>query len=76
MSFLTNQYTIIKTNEHITSKLSIDFRLPQGLPLLSIFYLFYNTDLLDDSTEKEIEAQGFIDNITLIIISKSIRSNN
>ncbi len=52
-SFLTNRQTIVKTNEYTTPKLSIDLRLPQGSPLSSIHYLFYNGDLFDDCAEKE-----------------------
>ena len=33
-------------------------------------------DLLDDSTIKGVEAQGFIDDITLIVTGKSTRGNN
>ncbi len=75
-SFLTNWCTIVKTNEHITSKLSINLGLPQGSSLLSIFYLFYNTDWLDDSAKKGVEFQGLIDNITLFVIDKSTRGKN
>ena len=74
-SFLTNRQTIVKTNEHTTSKLSIDLGLPQGSPLSSILYLFYNADLLEDSAAKGVGAQGFIDDITLIATSKSTRGN-
>ena len=76
MSFFTNWHTIVKTNEYTTLKLFIDLGLPQGSPLLLIFYLFYKADLLDDSTKKGVKAQGFIDNITLIVTGKSTRNNN
>ena len=75
-SFLTNRHTIVKTAEHTTSKLSIDLGLPRGSPLSLILYLFYNADLLDDSIKKGVAAQGFIDDITLIVTGKSIRGNN
>lgn len=75
VSFLINQHTIAKTNKYTTLKLSIDLRLSQSLFLLLIFYLFFNADLLNDNTKKEVKAQKFIDNITLIIIDKSIKSN-
>ena len=73
--FLINRHTIVKINEHTTPKLSIDHGLPQGLPLSSILYLFYNADLLDDSAKKGVKAQGFIDDITHIITGKSTRDN-
>ncbi len=75
-SFLTNRQTIIKTNENTTPKLFIDLGLPQGLPLLTILCLFYNEDLLDECTKKKVNAQGYINDITLIAKGKSVKSNN
>ena len=74
-SFFTNCQTIVKINKHTTSKLSIDLGLSQESLLSSILYLFYNTDLLEDCAVKGVEAQGFIDNTTLIVTSKSTRGN-
>ena len=76
VSFLTSCQTIVKTNKHTTPKLSIDLGLPQSLLLSSILYLFYNGDLLDDCAKKRVDAQGYIDDITLIAISKSVNENS
>ena len=73
--FLTNCQTIIKTNKHITLKLSIDIGFLQGLPLSSILYFFYNGDLLNDCAKKKLVAQGYINDITLIATSKSVKDN-
>ena len=73
--FLTNRQTIVKTNKHNTPKLYTDLGLPQGSPLSSILYLFYNADLLDDCAKKGVDAQGYIDDITLMSASKSVRGN-
>ena len=54
--FLTNCQTIVKTNEHTMPKLSINLDLLQGLSLSSIFYFFYNGDLLDDCAKKRVDA--------------------
>lgn len=51
-SFLTNCQTIVKINKHTTPKLCIDLGFLQGLPLSSIFDLFYNGDLFDDCAKK------------------------
>ena len=75
-SFLTNCQTIVKTNKYTTPKLSIEIGLLQGLPLFSIFYLFYNGDLLDDCAKKKVDTQGYIGDITLIAISKLGKNNN
>ena len=55
-SFFTNRQTIVKINKYTTSKLSIDLGLPQESLLSSIFYLFYNANLLEDCAAKGIEA--------------------
>ena len=72
---MTNRQTIVKTNEHTTPKLYTDLGLPQGSPLSSILYLFYNADLLDDCAKKGVDAQGYIDDITLMSASKTVRGN-
>lgn len=46
------------------------------MPLFSIFYLFYNKDLLDDYAKKGIDAQRYIDDITIIATGKSVKDNN
>ncbi len=75
-SFLTERHIIVKTNEHTTPKLSINLGLPQGSPLSSILSLFYNEDLLDDYAKKEVDAQDYIDDITLLATGKSVKSNS
>ncbi len=74
-SFLTDRHTIVKTNEHNTPKLSINLGLPQGSPVSSILYLFYNGDFLDDFAKERVDAQGYIDDITIIAMGKSVKSN-
>lgn len=56
-------------------KLFIDLGLYQGLLLSFILYLFYNADLLDDCTKKRVNTQRYIDDITLISVSKLVRGN-
>lgn len=75
-SFLTNRHIIVKTNEYTTPKLSINLGLPQGSPLSSILYLFYNGDILDDCAKKGVDAQGYIDDITLIATGRSVKGNS
>ncbi len=73
---MTNRQTIVKINEHTTPKLSIDLGYPQGLPFSSILYLFCNGNFLDNYNKKRVDAQGYIDNITLIATDKSVKGNN
>ncbi len=74
VSFLTDRHTIVKTNKHTTAKLFINLGLLQKSPLSSILYLFYNMDLPDDCARKRVDAQGYIDDITLIAMGKSVKS--
>ncbi len=75
-SFLIDRHTIVKTNEDTTPKLSVNLGLPQGSSLSSILYLFYNGDLLDDFAKTGVDAQGYINDITLIATGKSVKSNS
>lgn len=68
-------YTIIKINKHNTPKLSLNLGLPQKSSLSSILYLFYNRDILNNCAIKRVDAQGYKDDITLIAISRSVKSN-
>lgn len=63
-SFVTNHHIIVIINKYTNSRLSINLCLPQGSLLLSIFYLFQNSDLLENSIVKRVRAQDFIGNIT------------
>lgn len=74
-SILASRQIIVKTDEYTTRKLSVDLGLPQGLALSSILYLFYNGDL-DDCAKKGVDAQGYIDDVTLIATGKSVKGNN
>ncbi len=75
-SFLTDHHIIVKNNKHTTPKLSINLGLPQGSPVSSILDLFYNKDLLDDYAKKKMDVQGYIDEITLIAIRKSVKTKS
>ena len=46
------------------------------MPFCTPLYLFYNRDLLDDCAYKRVDAQGYIDDITLIATGKSVKGNN
>ena len=51
--------------------------IPQGSPLSPIFYLFYNSDLIDTCTnpqEKSI-ASGSIDDVAILVRGTSANSN-
>ncbi len=75
-SFQTDRHTIVKTNKNITPKLSINLGLPQGSLPSSILYLSDNMDLSNDFAKKKMDAQGYIDDITLTTTGKSVKSNS
>ncbi len=75
-SCLTDRHTIVKTNKHATLKLIVNLGLPQGSPISSILSLFYNGDLFDDFAKKRLDAEGYIDDITLIFTGKLVKSNS
>lgn len=50
-------------NKYTNSRLFINLYLPKGSLLLSIFYLFQNADLIENSIIKRVRAQDFIGNI-------------
>lgn len=73
--FLINRHTIVKTNKRITLILFVNLGLPQRSPLFSIFYLFYNRNIFDNCAIKRVDAQGYINDITLIAIGRLVKSN-
>jgi len=55
----------------------VDLGIPQGSPISLILYLFYNADLLEESEDisLSITPMGFVDDISLLIYSKSTKRN-
>ena len=51
--------------------------IPQGFPLSSILYLFYNADLLEiyNNIRLRTSATGFVDNINILIYSELTEEN-
>lgn len=72
---LMDCHAIIKTNKYTTLKLTINPDLLQKSPLSSILYLFYNGDVLNDCAMKRVDAQGYIDDMPLFAIGKSVKNN-
>ena len=76
-SFLTGRFTILRTNEYTTEKISISTGIPQGSPLLPILFLFYNSPLLEElEKEKDITAAGFVDDIAILVEKNSCEENS
>ncbi len=72
--FLSNRTTTLKTSKYIILLTPINTGIPQGLPLLSILYLFYNSDLIDRYNIAErlnTVAIGFVDDIGLLTVGNT-----
>jgi hypothetical protein len=61
--------TTIKIQGEETVLFSVTNRIPQGLPILPILYLFYNKELVQvyNSTGYWASTTGFVDNINILI---------
>lgn len=55
----------------------INAGIPQGSPVSSILFLFFNADLMNLITDTGLKSTGigFVDDATLLIYSKSIEEN-
>ncbi len=75
--FLKNKYIIITIDNYTTTKRIINVDISQSSFLLSIFYLFYNTDLLEtcDNIKLQISSTRFVDNVNILTYNKLIKRN-
>ena len=74
-SFLSNRTTILKTSEHITTKVNISAGISQGSPLSPILFLFYNAVLLKELQKQKVMACGFVDDVALLVKGDSTEEN-
>lgn len=76
-SFLSDRVTSIRSNEFTSAELHISCGIPQGSPLSSILFLFYNADLLEkcSSVAPGLSVNAFIDDTTLCAFSPSTEEN-
>ncbi len=68
---------VIRTNECVSDNIDNSTGISQRLPLLSILYLFYNTDLIEIfcTNDEGVITNGFIDDVFLLEVSSSILRN-
>jgi hypothetical protein len=61
--------TTIKIQGEKTILFLVTNRIPQGLPILPILYLFYNKELVQvyNSTGYQASTTGFVDDINILI---------
>ena len=76
-NFLKNKRIIIIIDNYTIIKYIINVNILQDSSLLSIFYLFYNIDLLKryNNIKLQINFIRFINNINILIYNKSTKRN-
>jgi len=74
---MTNKKTTLVIQGSETKAFPVLAEVLQGLPLLLILFLFYNSELLDlcQRPKKGLLAIGFADNINMLIYSRTTESN-
>ena len=76
-SFLRDHKTTLAVYRQVTETLEVRTGIPQGSPVSSILYLFYNADLLDICEKPGIRASGldFVDDVNILAYSTSTKEN-
>ena len=78
-SFLSSRTTTLRTEEYTSPKTPIATGIPQGSPLSPILFLFYNSEILEQCTNRTdigAIATGFVDDIGLLAIGKTTRETS
>ena len=76
-NFFKNRRTTITIDDYTTTKRSIDVSISQSFSLSSIFYLFYNANLLEicDNIKLRINFIEFVNDVNILTYEKSTKRN-
>jgi hypothetical protein len=76
-SFFSKRYIILKLIDHITNRIHIVINVFQRFSMSSIFYVFYNANLIDwcINSQVDIIETNFIDDINILIMSDLVEKN-
>ena len=76
-NFLKNKYIIITIDNYTITKYIVNVDISQSSFLLSIFYLFYNLDLLEtyDNIKLQISFIKSVNNVNILIYNKLMKRN-
>ncbi len=76
-NFLKDQHIMITIDDYTTMKCSVNINILQDSLLLSILYLFYNTDLLKacDDIRLKTSFTDFINDVNILIYEKFMKCN-
>jgi hypothetical protein len=76
-NFFSKQYIIFKLVDHIIDRIRTIIDVFQKSSMFSIFYVFYNANLIDWCINSQIDIieTNFIDDINILVINDSIEEN-
>ena len=76
-SFISDRETNLRLPEFTLVGYKIKTGIPQGSPLSPILYMFYNADLLEETTDNNLDAKGFgyIDDVAITVTGNSDTGN-
>jgi hypothetical protein len=76
-SFLSKRYIIFKLVDHIIDRIRTIIDVSQRFSMSSIFYVFYNANLIDWCINSQIDIieTSFIDDINILVMNDSIKEN-
>ena len=73
---LTGRQTRLKFDGNTSSWFEIDDGIGKGDPLSMILYLYNNTDLLDVAEGRQELVLGYVDDIALVVGTKSFKDTH
>ena len=76
-SFLSDRHTYIQLGDHRSPRTRVRTGIAQGSPVSPIFYIFYNSDLLESCTNRtqRTQATGYIDDTSIMVMGDSAEEN-
>jgi hypothetical protein len=76
-NFFSKRYIILKFVDHIIDRICTIIDVLQKSSMFSIFYVFYNANLIDWCINSQIDIieASFIDDINILVINDSVEEN-
>ena len=77
ISFLSKKYIILKFVNYITNRIRIKIELSQDFLISSIFYLFYNVELLETCIDENFKTatSDFVNDVAIMTIDSTETDN-
>ena len=74
-SFMQNRMIQLAFDGEIQDKTKVEVGIPQGSPISPVLFLIYIRDIFSSIENLEVRHSSYINNISLLILSKSIERN-